>query len=203
MRKFYRILLPFFALWIVSASGVAAEEAASESFTGKLLVADTSLQDPRFARTVIYVVRHDAEGAIGLIINKPLVKLPLADMLRQLEVEETETEAELDVYFGGPVRGEFGFVLHSDDFAAAKATAPVKSGFAVSDVRRVLRAMSEHRGPEKSLFAIGYAGWAPDQLDTEFERGDWSVIDADETLVFDLPVAEKWPAAHDRRSLDM
>ena len=203
MRNLIRILLPLCVLLIGGISSGFADEPARESFTGKLLVAETSLKDPRFARSVIYLVRHNEEGAFGLIINKPLMRLPLADMLRQLEVEQTETTAELDLYFGGPVQRDYSFVLHSDDFATAKATAMVKGGFGVSDVRRVLRAISEQKGPEKALFAIGYAGWAPDQLDAELERGDWSVVDADETLVFDLPVEEKWPAAHKRRTLKM
>ena len=70
-------------------------------------------------------------------------------------------------------------------------------------MRQVLRAIAEHKGPEKALFAVGYAGWAPDQLDAELARGDWSVVDADEALIFDLPVSEKWPAAQDRRSLKL
>lgn len=203
MRHSLRILLPLLVLLIGNASGGIADEAGRERFAGKLLVADTSLKDPRFARSVIYLVRHDAEGAFGLIINKPLARLPLADMLRQLDVEGSETEAELDLYFGGPVQGELGFVLHSRDFAAAKATMIVQDGYAVSDVRQVLRAISEQKGPEKALFAVGYAGWAPDQLDAELERGDWNVIDADDALVFDLPVSEKWSVAHDRRSLKL
>ena len=203
MRHSLRILLPLLVLLIGSASGGIADETGPERFTGKLLVADTSLKDPRFAQSVIYLVRHDAAGAFGLIINKPLVRLPLADMLRELDVEGIETEAELDLYFGGPVQGELGFVLHSRDFSAAKATTTVQGGYAVSDVRHVLRAISEQKGPEKALFAVGYAGWAPDQLDAELERGDWNVIDADDTLVFDLPVSEKWPVAHDRRSLKL
>lgn len=203
MRHSLRILLPLLVLLIGNASGGIADEAGRERFAGKLLVADTSMKDPRFARSVIYLVRHDAEGAFGLIINKPLARLPLADMLRQLDVEGSETEAELDLYFGGPVQGELGFVLHSRDFAAAKATMIVQDGYAVSDVRQVLRAISEQKGPEKALFAVGYAGWAPDQLDAELERGDWNVIDADDALVFDLPVSEKWPVAHDRRSLKL
>jgi len=190
-------------LLVGSASGGIADETGPESFAGKLLVADKSMLDPRFAQTVIYLVRHDEKGAFGLIINKPLVKIPLADLLRQLDVEGTETQAELDLYFGGPVQGELGFVLHSRDFAAAKATATVQGGYAVSDVRQVLRAISEQKGPEKALFAVGYAGWAAKQLDAELERGDWSVIDADEDLVFDLPVSEKWSAALDRRSLKL
>ena len=203
MRLSLRILLPLFVLLIGGVSNGIAGETGPKSLTGKLLVADTSLKDTRFARSVIYVVRHDAAGAMGLIINKPLVKLPLADMLRQIDVEKSETNAELDLYFGGPVQGEYGFVLHSDDFAAAKATAAVDGGFAISDVRQVLRAMSANKGPEKSLFAVGHAGWAPHQLDAELERGDWSVIDADKALVFDLPVSKKWPEARDRRSLNM
>ncbi len=203
MRHSLRILLPLVVLLVGSASGGIADETGAESFAGKLLVADKSMLDPRFAQSVIYLVRHDEEGAFGLIINKPLVKIPLADLLRQLDVEGTETQAELDLYFGGPVQGELGFVLHSRDFAAAKATATVQGGYAVSDVRQVLRAISEQRGPEKALFAVGYAGWAAKQLDAELERGDWSVIDADEDLVFDLPVSEKWPVALDRRSLKL
>ncbi len=203
MRHSLRILLPLVALLVGSASGGIADETGPESFAGKLLVADKSMLDPRFAQSVIYLVRHDEKGAFGLIINKPLVKIPLADLLRQLDVEGTETQAELDLYFGGPVQGELGFVLHSRDFAAAKATATVQGGYAVSDVRQVLRAISEQRGPEKALFAVGYAGWAAKQLDAELERGDWSVVDADEDLVFDLPVSEKWPVALDRRSLKL
>ncbi|MCZ6845563.1 MAG: YqgE/AlgH family protein [Alphaproteobacteria bacterium] len=203
MRHSLRILLPLVVLLVGSASGGIADETGPESFAGKLLVADKSMLDPRFAQTVIYLVRHDEKGAFGLIVNKPLVKIPLADLLRQLNVEGTETQAELELYFGGPVQGELGFVLHSRDFAAAKATATVQGGYAVSDVRQVLRAISEQKGPEKALFAVGYAGWAAKQLDAELERGDWSVVDADEDLVFDLPVSEKWSAALDRRSLKL
>ncbi len=203
MRHSLRILLPLVVLLVGSASGGIADETDPESFAGKLLVADKSMLDPRFAQSVIYLVRHDEKGAFGLIINKPLVKIPLADLLRQLDVEGTDTQAELDLYFGGPVQGELGFVLHSRDFAAAKATTTVQGGYAVSDVRQVLRAIAEQKGPEKALFAVGYAGWAAKQLDAELERGDWSVVDADEDLVFDLPVSEKWPAALDRRSLKL
>jgi len=204
MRISLRILLPLLVLLVgVAAGGIADDSDSRESFAGKLLVADISMPDPRFAQSVIYLVRHDAAGAFGLIINKPLTKLPLADMLRQLDLEDAETRAELDLYFGGPVQRDLGFVLHSRDFAAAKGTMTVVDGYAVTGVRQVLRAISEQKGPEKALFAAGYAGWAPDQLDAELERGDWSVVDADEAMVFDLPVSEKWPAAHDRRSLKL
>jgi putative transcriptional regulator len=152
---------------------------------------------------VIYLARHDEEGAFGLIINKPLTKLPLAKLLDQLDLGATVSGAELDLYFGGPVDGELGFVLHSREFAAKGATMTVKDGLSVSGVRQVLRAISAQKGPEKALFTVGYAGWTAGQLEGELARGDWNVIDADEVLVFDLPVADKWQAAHARRSLKL
>ena len=203
MKPSLRIVLALLVLLAGAAAGVNAQDTERERFAGKLLVADASMPDPRFAESVIYLVRHDEEGAFGLIINKPLAKLPLADMLRKLDLEGTDTRAEMDLYYGGPVQRELGFVLHSRDFDASDDTMTVEGGFAVSGVRQVLRAISENKGPEKALFAAGYAGWAPDQLDGELERGDWAVVDADEALIFDLPVSEKWPAALDRRSVDL
>lgn len=202
MRHPLRIWLPLVAL-LVAATGAFADDGGRESLAGKLLVADTSMPDPRFAQSVIYLVRHNEDGAFGLIINKPLTKLPLAKLLSQMDIEGTATGVDLELYFGGPVQDDLGFVLHSHDFAAAQGTMVVDEGFSVSGVRQVLRAISEHKGPEKALFTVGYAGWGPDQLEGELERGDWNVIDADEALVFDLPVPEKWPAAHDRRSLKL
>jgi putative transcriptional regulator len=203
MKRLLRIFVPLMALWIGSTVGGFADEHQRERFPGKLLVAETSMPDPRFAESVIYLVRHDEEGAFGLIINKPLVRLPLTDMLRQLDLEGAETGAELDLYFGGPVQGQLGFVLHSPDFTVTDSTMAVEDGFAVTGVRQVLRAIAEQKGPEKAIFAVGYAGWAPEQLDAELERGDWVIVDADEKLVFDMPVSDKWPAALDRRSLKL
>ncbi len=203
MKRSLGILLALLVLLIGSPTIGFADETGRERFAGKLLVADTSMADPRFAQSVIYLVRHDGDGAFGLIVNKPLAKLPLADMLRQLKLEGIDTKAQVDLYFGGPVQRELGFVLHSRDFAATDGTMTVENGYSVSGVRQVLRALSEHKGPEKALFAVGYAGWAPDQLDAELARGDWSVVDADEALIFDMPVADKWPAALDRRSIKL
>jgi len=205
MRMTMRFLAA--AMLLLAAAGGGAATAADDSggarLTGKLLVADTSMSDPRFAEAVIYVARHDELGAFGLIINKPLTKLPLAKLLSQLNVEDAATNAELELYFGGPVEEDLGFVLHSPEFAVKGATLTIEGGLAVSGVRQVLRAIGEHNGPEKALFVIGYAGWGADQLEQELERGDWIVIDADDKLVFDTPVAEKWRAAYERRALDL
>lgn len=203
MSRSLRMLLPVLVLLIIAIPGAIADEADHQSFAGKLLVADLSMRDPRFAQSVIYIARHDEEGAFGLIINKPLTKLPLAKLLSQLDLEGAATGVELDLYFGGPVQNELGFVLHSSEFAAKGATMTVKDGFSVSGVRQVLRAVAAQKGPERALFTVGYAGWTAGQLEGELARGDWNVIDADEALVFDLPVPDKWPAAHARRSLKL
>ena len=202
MRLAFSIVVATTLLLIAAVPGVA-QQGARERFAGKLLVADVTMPDPRFAESVIYLVRHDGDGAFGLIINKPLVKLPLAEMLRELDLGAVETEAEVELYFGGPVQGDLGFVLHSPEFTVSEATMAVEDGFSVSSVRQVLRAISEQKGPKKAIFAVGYAGWAPEQLDAELARGDWNIIEADEALIFDLPVSEKWPTAHDRRSLKL
>ena len=161
MKPLLRIFVPLLALLIGGAADAIADEHQRERFAGKLLVAEASMPDPRFAESVIYLVRHDEEGAFGLIINKPLMRLPLADMLGELDLEGAETGAELDLYFGGPVQGQLGFVLHSPDFTVTDSTMTVENGFAVTGVRQVLRAISEQKGPEKALFAVGYSGWAP------------------------------------------
>lgn len=203
MRRPIGFLAALLILAIAASPPAYAEPAGAENFAGKLLVADPSIKDPHFARTVIYLARHDDEGAFGLVINRPLEKFPLAKLLAHLQVKNIDTAAELELYAGGPVQPDYGFVLHSNDFTAKNATVAVDDAFAVSDVRQVLRALAENRGPAKSLFAIGYAGWGAGQLERELERGDWSVVDADKTLVFDLPVGEKWLAAYNRRALDL
>lgn len=203
MRTLIRILAVCAVLLAGGANHGAADDSSHVSLAGKLLVADTSMSDPRFAEAVIYLVRDDEEGAFGLIINKPLTKLPMAKLFSQLNLDESPTNAQLQLYFGGPVQEDLGFVLHSPEFSAPGATLKMPGGFSVSGVRQVLRAIAEHKGPRKALFAIGYAGWGPDQLQAELERGDWDVIDADEALIFDVPVSQKWQAAHDRRTMDL
>lgn len=201
MKSMLRLWLP--VLLLVFGAPAVADDAGGEYLAGKLLVADTSMRDPRFAESVIYLVRHDSEGAFGLIINKPLTKLPLAKLLSQLNLEPATAGAELELYFGGPVQGELGFVLHSPEFSVKGATMNVEGGLSVSGVRQVLRAIAAQAGPEKALFTVGYAGWTAGQLENELARGDWIVIDADDALIFDLPVAEKWQAAYARRSLQL
>jgi putative transcriptional regulator len=186
------------------AAGPLVPRAAARegsSLAGQLLVATESLRDPRFARSVIYVVRHDAQGAMGLIVNRPVQDLPLADLLRAFGRDATGITGSVRAHFGGPVELRLGFVLHTAEYATP-FTEPVAAGVAMTPqdgVPELLDAVAHGAGPRKALFALGYSGWAPGQLERELEQGSWITVPADEALLFDEDHARKWERATARR----
>lgn len=162
--------------------------------TGRLLVARPELADPRFKQTVVYLVRHDPHGAMGLVVNRPLGDAPLASLLRQLGIERPGVGGSIRVHWGGPVEGRRGFVLHTRDYAT-QGTLAVDEHMALTDQPEIFRALADGTGPARSLFALGYAGWAPGQLERELERGDWTTVTADLDVIFDPDAAAKWERA--------
>ncbi len=170
-------------------------------FEGQLLVAMPQMSDPRFIRTVIYLCAHSAEGAMGLVVNKLIDAVTLPDLLSQLAIEASPATNRIRVHFGGPVEVGRGFVLHSDDYVQ-DATLLVKKGFALTATIDVLRAIAGGDGPERSLFALGYAGWAPGQLDSEIQSNGWLNVDADDDLVFGTPLDNKWQRAIAKLGID-
>ncbi len=176
---------------------VAAQPA---TLAGQLLVARTALRDPRFIRSVVYLVHHDAGGAMGLILNRPIGEASLSELLKQAGVEGTGVNGEIRVHFGGPVEPGRGFVLHTADYKI-EGTQVVKDGIAVTARPEILRAMGSGTGPHKSLFALGYAGWGSGQLEAEIKAGDWEIVPADTTLVFDENAETKWERAMARRTI--
>jgi putative transcriptional regulator len=184
------------------ASIGAAVAAEAAGLTGQFLVATDELQDPRFIRTVVYVVHHDAGGAMGLIVNRPIGDASLADLLERLGMEGKGINGEILVHFGGPVEPAQGFVLHTTDYATG-GTQVVKDGIAVTSQPEILRAIGTGTGPRKSLFALGYAGWSPGQLEGEIKAGAWVVVPADEALVFDEHYEKKWERAMARRTINL
>ncbi len=169
---------------------------------GQLLVAMPTMMDPRFERTVIYLCAHSADGAMGLVVNKILDSLSFPDLLRQLGIETAEVDERIRVHFGGPVESGRGFVLHSADYDH-EATMQVRDGFALTATLDVLKAMAEGRGPRHSLLALGYAGWAPGQLDGELRANGWLTVPADEELVFGKDAdGGKWERAVARLGVD-
>jgi putative transcriptional regulator len=174
-----------------------------DTLAGQLLVAMPQMPDQRFARSVIYLCAHSSnEGAMGLVINKPLGSLTLAALFTQLEIEPSASAETQAVHFGGPVETGRGFVLHTTDYRE-KATLHVAGNIAVTATLDILRAIGRGQGPRRSMFALGYAGWAPGQLDTEIQANGWLCVGADDEIVFDPDHDGKWQRALGRLGIDL
>jgi len=164
------------------------------SLTDQLLIAMPAMADPNFAHTVTYICEHGADGALGLVVNRPL-GLTLGAVLEQLDLAVADgAVAEQIVYFGGPVLPERGFVLH-DSGTRWDSTLRVNERFSVTTSRDVLKAMAEGKGPRQALVALGYAGWGAGQLEAELADNAWLTVPADPRLVWDTPFEQRWDAA--------
>ncbi len=164
---------------------------ASGYMTGQLLIAMPNMADPRFARTVIYLCAHSDEGAMGLVINKPMPQITFVDLLEQLDIETEGTVEDQMVHFGGPVESGRGFVLHSGEFQR-EGTMMVDDVVGLTATIDILRAIAAGDGPDKHLLALGYAGWGPGQLDGEIQANGWLHAPADDAILFDHDLSTKW-----------
>lgn len=170
--------------------------------TGQLLVATPEMPDPRFAQTVIYMIRHDSSGAQGLVVNRPLREVPLALLMEQMGMESKGVQQTVRLHAGGPVDTLRILVLHTTGYAG-DGTLPVKDGISVTWEPDILRAIAQGKGPRRTLFAVGYAGWGPGQLEAEMKTGAWVRAAADEALLFDGNYETKWDRAMARRKIDL
>jgi putative transcriptional regulator len=169
--------------------------------TGQLLVAMPGLADPRFAKSVIYMCAHNAEGAMGLVLNKTIESLTFPDLLSQLGIESTSGGMPIRVHFGGPVESGRGFVLHSADYVQ-DATMLVDNAVALTATIDILKAIAQGAGPKQRLLALGYSGWAAGQLDAEIKANGWLSVPADEDLVFGADLDGKWLKAMKKIGID-
>ena len=174
---------------------------AENSLAGRLLVAAPEMADPNFAHTVIYILHHDRGGAQGLVINRPMGEAPLDRVLALLQGKKTEPPAgggtagdPLLVFSGGPVEPYHAFTLHSRDVMLDHSV-PVDDDTAYNEGDDVLEALADHAAPKSLIFALGYSGWAPGQLETELDRGDWYVVEPDPDLVFGTEPGHMWERA--------
>jgi putative transcriptional regulator len=166
-----------------------------ESFLeGKLLIALPGMGDDRFAQTVIYMCAHSAKGAMGIVINRPIPGLAFAELMKQLEIE-AKPEIEFPVLYGGPVETGRGFVLHSGEYEGSESTLPVSEDISLTATLDILRAIAQGRGPKRALLALGYAGWAVGQIESEFLGNGWLHCAADPALVFNPDPQAKWKTA--------
>lgn len=167
----------------------------ADTLQGKLLVAMPGIGDPRFEGTVIMVCAHDAEHAMGVVINKPRDEITLSDVLDHLGLDADDELGGRLVLDGGPVRPDRGFVLHSADFAAGEATQDVTSSIRLTATRDVLEAVAGEQAPELFVLALGCAGWGAGQIEEELKHNAWLVVDADNAIVFGDRHEDKWTAA--------
>lgn len=169
---------------------------------GQLLIAMPSMVDKRFARSVVYMCAHSSDGAMGIVINKLASEVKFRDLLVQLDIVQAGDEPDLPggvdsirVHRGGPVETGRGFVLHSSDFFIENATLAIDDGICLTATLEILRAISDGRGPDRALLALGYAGWAPGQLEFEIQANGWLHSQADRGLLFDDDIDQKYDRA--------
>jgi putative transcriptional regulator len=168
------------------------------SLAGQLLIAAPTMGDPRFTHTVILMVRHDKEGAFGIVINRPVGERPIAALLEATGQDDAAVTGIVRVFAGGPVQPELGFVVHSAEYRRAE-TLDVDGRVAMTASRQILLDIGHSQGPEKSLFALGYAGWGPGQLESELARNNWFTAPEEPKLVFDDDRDKLWDEAMARR----
>ncbi len=176
---------------------------------GQILVAMPTIRDDRFSRTVIYLCAHSSEGAMGIVINQPAPHIDFGDLLVQLDVipdnkliELPLRAGEVKVLKGGPVETGRGFVLHSADFFIENSTLPIDNGICLTATLDILKAIARGQGPKSAVLALGYAGWAPGQLEIEIHANGWLNCDADPELVFSTRAELKYESALRKIGID-
>ncbi|MCU0828236.1 MAG: YqgE/AlgH family protein [Tabrizicola sp.] len=165
--------------------------------SGQILIAMPGMADPRFEKSVVLICAHSGEGAMGLIVNKPLQDLSFEKLLGHLGIPRLTKGRDIRVHFGGPVERGRGFVLHSADWQRrmTEGTMRVPGGLEMTATTNILEDLARGAGPGEALLALGYSGWGPGQLEAEIARNDWLTTEAPEGLVFGADDGAKWATA--------
>jgi putative transcriptional regulator len=196
------LILAFLAVAAALFPAPSLRAEAPPSLKGQLLIATPTMRDPRFDRAVILMLRHDSDGAMGIVINRPLGERPLADLLAAFGAKDAAATGNVRIFLGGPVQPEVSLVIHGADYRHPE-TLDVDARFAATPSREALSDIARNAGPMKSLIAFGYAGWAPGQLEGELSRNVWYTAPADPGLVFDDDRDKVWEHATARRTQDL
>ncbi len=181
-----------------------AAPAYDANLTGKVLIAMPGMADPRFQRSVVLVCAHSDEGAMGLVLNKPLPDVDFGDLLEQLGIETDGEARRIEVRFGGPVEPGRGFVLHNvpehgDD---PEGRMRISGGLAMTSTRDILEDLANGSGPASAVLSLGYAGWGPGQLEEEMLQNGWLTGEGADDLIFDNMHDDKWGRALRAQGID-
>src|SRR6516225_9521689 len=177
---------------------------------GQMLIAMPSMRDERFSRSLIYVCAHSSEGAMGIVVNQLAANVNFPDLLVQLEVipaadviQLPQRAGTVKVLKGGPVETGRGFVLHSADFVIENSTLPIDDGICLTATLDILKAIARGDGPASAILALGYAGWAPGQLEGEIQGNGWLHCAPDSELIFGTDVGGKYERALKKIGIDL
>ncbi len=172
------------------------------NLTNHFLIAMPNLCDPNFFHTVTYICMHNEEGAMGIVINRPM-DVDLGDVLEHMEIEADDPRANrLPIFEGGPVQRERGFVIHQPA-GQWDAMLTISEDLGITTSRDILNAIANGRGPNKVLIALGYAGWGAGQLEQEMAENAWLSTPADQHIIFNTPPEQRWQAAASRLGVDL
>jgi putative transcriptional regulator len=195
---------------IGQVAGTGDNSSKQSYLDGQLLIAMPVMGDPRFERSVIYMCAHSADGAMGIMVNRPAGSIDFPDLLVQLniinkddQIKLPDTAESMKVMRGGPVDTGRGFVLHSSDFFLDNATLPIDDKICLTATVDILKAIANGNGPKHAILALGYAGWGPGQLETEIQGNGWLHCDADPDLIFGDDVDEKYARALAKIGIDL
>jgi putative transcriptional regulator len=187
---------------VMLAAAAPLDGADTGSLAGQLLIAAPTMGDPRFSHAVILMIRHDKDGAFGIVINRPVGERSIALLLEATGDSDPDVEGSVRVFAGGPVQPELGFLVHSAEYHRSE-TLDVDGRVAMTASRQALHDIGHNHGPERSLFALGYAGWGPGQLEDELARQNWFTAPEEQDLVFDDDRENLWDEAMARRTREL
>lgn len=186
----------------IDHSGEMNIESETLDLTGQLLLAMPGISDARFEYSVILMCSHSSDGAMGLILNKPIPEVSFQNVLKQMKIAPLKAARPVPVQFGGPVETGRGFILHSDEYVADETTLHVAEGMAMTVTTQILEDLARGMGPAQSIMCMGYAGWGPLQLEGELQRNGWLTCAATQELVFDPNYETKWHDALKSMGID-
>lgn len=181
-----------------------AEGGDQTNLTGKILIAMPGMADPRFERSVVLICAHTDEGAMGLVLNRPLPDIDFGDLLEQLDIATDASARQIEVRFGGPVEPGRGFVLHNVPEHGDDPEGRLRIGrtLAMTTTRDILEDLAHGNGPASAVLALGYAGWGPGQLENEMLQNGWLTGNGAEDLIFGDSHSDKWQNALRAQGID-